>query len=216
MGPKRGEDKEKGQKTLEFNSQDDQPLWARRMEDRMTASFADLCQNVTLLEQRVERGEKETQAKLKRIEERMTDMEFHNRKYNLLFFGLPTEGPAEVKVRRFLSKDLELPDADSILFHHCHPLPAGRDGKQPVIVRLVNFMDREKILRSLPKLKGKGVKVSVVTDLPKTLRVKRTELQSKMREMRRADSTRFLRVIERGQDVRLEERKGGNWQKIND
>jgi hypothetical protein len=135
-------------------------------------------------------------------------MEFHNRKYNLLFFGLPSEGSADSKVRQFLAKDLDL-EADTILFHHCHPLPAGKDGKQPVIVRFVRFQDKEKVLRALPKLRGKQSRVSVITDLSKSLRQKRAELQTRMREMKRADGSRVLRVIERGQIIRMEERKGG-------
>jgi hypothetical protein len=214
MGPKKdGQDKQ--QKILDFNNAEDQPAWARNMENRLTSKFNEVTESVRLLELRMAQGEKETEQKFRKVEERMDDFEFHQRKYNLLFFGLPDQIPAERAVKKFLKEDLGMAEADSILLQHCHPLPAGRNGTKPVIARFVCFADRDKVLRALPKLRGKGVKVSVSTDLPRRLRMKRAELLNEMRDMRKTDSSRVLRVVERGQEVRIEEKKGGTWNKIN-
>jgi hypothetical protein len=215
MGPKR-DGQDKGQKTLDFNAGDEQPPWAKNMENRLSTKFAEVADSLSVLEQRIGKVETDAKAKFERVETRMDDFEFHQRKYNLLFFGLPNQEPAEKTVKQFLKNDLEMGDmADGILLQHCHPLPAGRDGQRPVIARFVCFADRERVLRSLPKLRGKNVKVSVATDLPRALRLKRADLQKEMKTLKRADPSRILRVIERGQEIRMEERKGGKWDKIN-
>jgi hypothetical protein len=50
-------------------------------------------------------------------------------------------------------------------------------------------------------------------DLPKELRQKRSELQRQMKAMKSADNARILRVAERGQSIRIEEKekKTGKW-----
>ena len=66
-------------------------------------------------------------------------------------------------------------------------------------------------MRSLPKLRGKGKKISVVTDLPKPLREKRSMLSKTVGDGRKRGES--LRLRERGQNVWIEELKDGNWVK---
>jgi arginine deiminase len=210
MPPKK--DADKNQKILDFNVGDEQPPWAKNMENRLSEKFDQVASSVAILETRLEHVEREAGESFKKLQDQMTDFEFHQRKYNLLFFGLPDEmKPAETRVKEFLDRELQI-DSASMVFQNCHPLPAGR-GTRPVIARFLTFADRDKVLKSLPKLKGKNLKVTVMTDLPKELRQKRSELQRQMKAMKSADNARILRVAERGQSIRIEEKekKTGKW-----
>lgn len=210
MPPRKEQDR--NQKTLELSSPDEQPSWARNMESRLSARFDQVCESVSILETRIDRIETETDDRFKKFQSQMEEYEFHQRKYNLIFFGLKDElKPAETRVKEFLERDMEMTSAKNMLFQHCHPLPAQRDSTRPVIVRFVSFSDKEAVLRNLSRLKGKSCKVSVVTDLPKTMRDKRNELRKEMRAMKEKDGGRILRVAERGQAVRIEEKKAGKW-----
>ena len=217
MGPK----KHNQQITEHYERQDDQqPQWAKRMEERITSKFDDLQQSIAMTDDRVTKLEKELEEKIKKVERYQEEREFHDRKLNLLIFGLEVKAgasgdEAEQKVRDFFNSDLELDNTDpgSMLFQACHPLPSPRPTK-PVIVRFVKMADRERVLRALPKLKGKKKPISVRTDLPPTLRQKRAELEKKRKELRADNSSRVIRVVERGQMIQLEEKKSGAWVKI--
>jgi hypothetical protein len=212
MGPKK--DSDKNQKTLDFNVGDEQPPWAKNMENRLSEKFEQVASSVAILETRIEHVEKETGESFKRLQEQVTDFEFHQRKYNLLFFGLPDEmKPAETRVKEFLDRELQI-DSASMVFQNCHSLPAGR-GTRPIIARFLTFADRDRVLKSLPKLKGKNLKVTVMTDLPKALRQKRADLQRELKVMKMADASRILRIAERGKSIRIEEKKAGKWISVN-
>jgi hypothetical protein len=198
-----------------------QPQWARRMEEILSEKMEAVTQAVTHLDDHA----KETGAKfeqidqrLLKIDERIDGMEFHDRKYNLLFFGLKVNrDDCETGVRAFLRDDLELGDEEKHMsFQHCHPLPPSNKGVPACIVRFVSFKHRERVLQSLGKLKGKNKRVSVRTDLPRVLREKRAKLQQQIGIMKQQNRDRILRVAEKGQDVILQEKIRGTWSKVND
>jgi cell division protein ZapA (FtsZ GTPase activity inhibitor) len=218
MPPRKDTTKDKDNNTTritDYISEDQPPVWARKleekleqMEERLVGRFQNLQEVINMQDHRIANIETKTAKRCQDLEERMTDAEFHQRKYNLLFFGLkttPTE--CEKQVKEFMTSDLEIADAESMLFQHCHPLPPGTT----VIVRFVQFKDRERVLRSLAKLKGKNKKVTVRTDLPKDMREKRRNLHQQMQELKK-DTNKIMRVAERGQTIRLEEKKNGKWE----
>jgi uncharacterized protein YdiU (UPF0061 family) len=207
MGPK---GKDASQKTLNDFGAEEQPQWAKKMEERLGVKFDQVAESVTVLEARLQSVEQRSEAKLKALESRLTEMEYHSRKYNLIFFGLEDQGGnAEKAVRTFLRTSLEIESADNMAFNHVHPLPAGRQGPPPIIARFSRFPDRERVLRSLGKLRGKGNKVTVATDLPKPMREKRQAMLEKVRAARQANPNKIVRLVERAQEIRVEEKVGG-------
>lgn len=214
MGPR----KDPAQKTIEFG-QEEQPAWAKRLEEKLISmeerlvKISEVTDAVAVLDGRVAEIERRSEEKIKLLENRLNEFEFHQRKYNLIFFGLAPSENAEETVRAFLRDDLDLADAGKMPFQHCHPLPA-RDNGQPIIVRFGSFKDKEKVLKNLKNLRGKNKKVSVSTDLPRPLRERRKALGRKAKALR--ESGKAVRVVERGQEVRLEQRVDGRWRKIDE
>jgi pyruvate-formate lyase-activating enzyme len=77
----------------------------------------------------------------------------------------------------------------------------------------VQFKDRERVLRALAKLRGKNKNVTVRTDLPKEVREKRKNLFQQLHAIRQDNKNTIIRVAERGQTIRLEEKKpNGRWE----
>jgi hypothetical protein len=196
------------------NDAETPPAWAKQLEENIVGR---LQETINFQDGRITELHKTTQEGFKRFDERMEDFEFHTRKFNLLFFGLNYEGnnECEAAIRKFIREDLEIGDrGDRMLFAHCHPLPRSAPNVSASIVRFVQFCDRDLIMKSLSKLRGKGSKVSVRTDLPKKLRERRNALQKELARIRREEKNRTVRLLERGQEIRLEEKKHGNWNKI--
>jgi hypothetical protein len=209
MGPRRDpkDSSNSSQQQITTFTTEDQPVWAKRMEEKILERIDDVTSQMS--------SHAEELAKLKaQTQEKFNDLEYHQRKYNLLIFGLnskisSTEDCEEV-VRTFFEKDLELgAEVSNMIFHNCHPLKKG------CIVRFVRFRDKERVLKSLGKLRGKNMKVSVRTDLPKDLREKRTQLLQKVFDLRRNNPDRVLRVAERGMNIQIEEKTAGKWSKLN-
>jgi hypothetical protein len=112
---------------------------------------------------------REIWAGFQRMDEKVGDFEFHTRKFNLLFFGLRYDGKeCEAAIRMFIRDGQEIGDrGDRMLFAHCHPLPRSALTVSASTVHFMQLCDRDLVLKSLSKLRGKGSKVSVRTDLPK-------------------------------------------------
>jgi hypothetical protein len=220
MGPKKDPPKNNpgtNPKIQDYLDDAQPPIWAKKMEDRIVQSLREVSDSVASQSERLDDIEKRVDKRFQRLEERLENHEFHQRKYNLLFYGLKLE-PAvdcEVQVRKFMERDLEMGNTTAIPFANIHPLPPTAGGSA-CIVRFVAYKDKERILKSLGKLKGKNCGVTVRTDLPPIMRSKRKELLQRMRELKTEDRSRTLRVAERGQELFLEEKSGpgGKWKKM--
>lgn len=174
MPPRKDPAKENAKITgliTDYVSDEQPPAWAKKfeemignMETRIVDRIQNLQESMAIQDGWIRDFEEKTEKRCKDIEERMSDAEFHQRKYNLVFLGLTVnQGDCEKRVREFMVSGLEIPEAEakSMLFAHCHPMPGSA-----VIVRFVQYRDRERILKSLSKLKGKQYRVTVRTDLP--------------------------------------------------
>jgi hypothetical protein len=220
MGGKKDQSKEKENSTNRITDYVEDltpPPWAKKldekldqMEERLVGRFEGLQDVLNMQDAKIADLETQTKRRCQTLEERMTDAEFHQRKYNLLFFGLQTTPKeCEQQVKEFMKEALEIPDAEAVLFQHCHQLPPGNT----VIVRFVQFKDRERVLRALTKLRGKNKNVTVRTDLPKEMREKRKNLFQQLHAIRQDNKNTIIRVAERGQTIRLEEKKtNGRWE----
>jgi hypothetical protein len=145
---------------------------------------------------------------VKEVRVRLTDFEFHTRKYNVIIHCLSTEGQdCEDAVQAFFKTEIKL-DVAPFLLAACHPLlnPKGKT----TIVRFVRLKDKNLVMRSLVNLRGKKG-LSVRTDLPKELRLVRSELAKNVANLHRASET--VRLRERGMQLWIEEKKDGAWVK---
>lgn len=186
---------------------DEAPVWAQKLTatmEEVKAEVADLREGLVTDLKRVERKIDSTKAEL---EQRIEDLEFNSRKYNLLIWGLSitNSNNCEEKVRAFLTSELEIVNVAEIPFAACHPLQGNT-----VIVRLARMSDRENILKQTKRLRGKNY--SVKTDLPVRLRILRNTLWKQATGLRKEG--RVVRVRERGKDVIMEEKKGNAWSRI--
>lgn len=186
------------------------------MEEKIINQLTVMSQSLEFHGAKLEELRSETDAFKNEMKTRLNEMEYHQRKYNLLFFGLKfAPNNCEEAVREFIAKDLEIgkEPAGAMFFQHCHPLSDSL-GKSACIVRFVCFRDRDKVLKSLGKLKGKNSKVTVRTDLPKDFRNTRKQLLGELAEFRKKDPGRILRLSERGMVIRIEEKKNGQQSKV--
>jgi hypothetical protein len=180
---------------------DDAPRWAQRLETRIMEQL-----------QKVTDWLDQDGVEIRALKERLIHSDYHSRKYNLLIFGLKigSADECEKKVVEFFKTDLEIDEADRMLFAACHPLPGANPSS---IVRFVKLSDRDKVLRSLGKLKGKGKRITVMTDLPSEAREKRKMLSKTVAEGRKNGDA--IRLRERGLNLWIEEKKEGRWVKRN-
>jgi hypothetical protein len=169
------------------------PQWARHLENVMREEFQKLG----------DRLGKEEEA-VKEVRVRLRDFEFHTRKYNVIIHGLDTAGKdCEDAVQEFFKTDLKL-DAAPFLLAACHPLPSPKT----TIVRFVRLRDKDLVMRSLVNLRGKKG-LSVRSDLPKELRLVRSDLAKNVANLRKDGY--IVRLKERGMQMWIEEKKDGAW-----
>lgn len=203
----------KGQSSIEKFTEGEPP-WASALCQRLTERFDAVSEEIkNILSETAEelRGRiVDVEQKYTFLQDKVEELEFHSRKYNLIVWGLGANYKnCEEKLRDFFKKDLEIDD--EILLQNCHTLPENN-----VIVRFVRFSDRERVLRSGRKLKGK--KISMKTDLPPKLRALRVEKHKQVKRMREDNREKMFRVVERGRSVFIEARVKGNeqakWEKL--
>lgn len=163
------------------------------------------------IEEDLAEAERKCVARNTELSARIDQIEFHERKYNLIVRGLavPGQGEEEAILKTFLTEKLEIAEAANWRFVNLHRLGQG------IICRFHCWAHREQVLTNARR-KLKGTRISVITDLPATLRVKRTELVKKAAEIRQGGKQ--ARVIERGADIVLQtrERATDQWQKYED
>lgn len=173
--------------------------------------------------------------RINEMEQRMDRMECHNRKYNLLIYGLvvPTNGDVEHALQNFFRDKLNIEKEILICNSHRLPRPTVTQNKtkgdnsrslpEPIIVRFVKWSDRELILGSAKNL-VKEDKISIRTDLCRSLKVKRGKLAHNAFQLRKQASSSnpetYIRTRIRESiqipDVWLEvqRKNGGSWEKV--
>ena len=110
-------------------------------------------------------GNEKIEARLKWVEDKLTDLENRSRRENLLFFGIPDDreeswASSEEKISTFLKEKLGL-DKD-IVFHRVHRIGKYRRGAnaRPIIAKLLLSKDKELIMKNVGKLKDTGFSIS--------------------------------------------------------
>lgn len=155
--------------------------------------------------------------KLEEINNKLLLLEKQDRKYNLLFYGIPEERNENVydKVRDLCLNDLEISPVrvDNMYFANGHRLPSKSNaGPRPLIIRFTSFQDRELVLEKAPKLAGSRRRI--LSDLPLKLKEERGRLAKIAYRIRQEEKLQ-TRIREQGLEIFLEVRKDRNnsWEK---
>ena len=148
----------------------------------------------------------ETRSEIQKLRDDVERLEFHQRKYNLIFSGVKAKrGEEEGAIKKLLTETMGLAEPAFVNVHLIgKPVAAGdRNKTQNIIARFQRWEDRQAVLFNAKKLKDTvyGVK----TDLPARLQSKREKLLVKRKELK--TTGRIVRVIERGRDVVLQTKK---------
>lgn len=178
------------------------------------------------LEKSVPDAEKRLNKYITELEKKLVRLEIHDRKNNLLFYGISKSNGAvnentESLMRDFLSTEMGLNKswAESLPIVNVHRLPKSNyntahsvSTPPPIIMHLVHTKDKELILRATSALRGK--KITVRTDLPPDLKRERGKLANVAYNIRQTQHLQTrIRVIDI--DMVLETRPGngvGPWQ----
>ena len=176
----------------------------------------------------------------KELKDSILAMELHNRKQNLLIYGVVKEQGENVqeKVKGIIEKlGISREVVTNMLMVNIHRLPrrhpGGEDrrGPDPLIVRFATMFDRDLVLRQFQQKQFDLMKAAkenadanvqsrlpfrIITDLPPLLKRRRFDLEKSAYQLRKEknQSTR-IRVV--GLDVVLEKREKGSsaaWQKV--
>lgn len=166
----------------------------------------------------VEREQEEKRSKLeesltKKIDElnnKLLLLEKHDRKYNLLFNGVEEEQSEKLydKMRQFFVRSLHIDEArvERIYFSNGHRLPTDSKfvGPKPVIMRFMNYEDRELVLSQAYHLAGS--RKSIHTDLPVVMKKERQRLAKCAYDIRQKEALK-TRIRDKGLEMVLEVRK---------
>ena len=121
----------------------------------------------------------EMDVKIKELNEKLLLLEKQDRKYNLLFYGIPEERGEylfEMMRQLFLDVlDISASRVDGMFFMNGHRLPSQpASGPRPVLINFCSFEDREIVLSKAYKLAGSRRRI--LTDLPVVIKRERGRL----------------------------------------
>jgi hypothetical protein len=125
------------------------------------------------------------------IREDHLKMQTHTMKHNLIFGGieqtaLDYEEETEAVLKEFIKTELEITDADQIIFQNVHRLRKRNDDKpRNIIARFTHYKDHERVRKVVPvKLKEK-TRYTVNQQYPTEIINRRQNLYPKMKELQR-------------------------------
>lgn len=159
-------------------------------------------------DERFDKVEKDLDKKINDLNSKLQLLEKHDRKYNLLFYGIKEEPNEDVfdKIKGILCTDMKIEEerVERIYFAHGHRLPTEGQGPRPIIIRFTAFEDRELILSKAKLLAGSRRRILV--DLPVVMKKERDRLAKVAFEIRQKEKLQ-TRIIDRGLNVHLQVRK---------
>lgn len=146
------------------------------------------------------------------IRDAMTAMEIHERKRNLLFYGIEKkndENIQEVIRKAITSLDVSESTAQNMIFNNVHRLPRKPNENiktpDPIIVRFVCMSDRNEVLAAFERIQRRPKpaktpddtpRITIRTDLPAELKKARYQLEREAYNLRKTQnmSTRIRLV----------------------
>ena len=178
-------------------------------------------------------------AKLKAdMEEKLILQEMHNRKQNLLFYGVGSHSKEDIydTTHTVIADFLDMPkeEAAKIPLINAHRLPtrkadgaASNDRPEPIIVRFARMADRDKVLRAFEQPRRETNRtgpqppnrLTVRTDLPAAMKRERGRLANIAFDLRKNHALK-TRIVIQGTKVILQTKKlnepSTNWSKWSD
>ena len=159
---------------------------------------------------KLEEAEKRIDDKLEELDNKLMLLEKQDRKYNLLFYGIPQEANERLydKMRYFFETELgiETEKAPNIHFVNDHRYPTKNKGPNPVILRFSSFDDRELVLSHAINLKTRK---RILTDLPNKMKIERNRIANIAYQIRKGEELQ-TRIKDKGLDLYLDVRKDKN------
>lgn len=155
---------------------------------------------------------------LEELEKKLLYQEKHDRRYNLLFYGIPeVKGKnLEVEMKDFFKTKLDIPkeSVDSMLFANYHRIPSESKGPRPVIVKFVCMSHRDLVYSKSFHPILRDEKKRILSDLPVAMKRQRGKLAKYAYNIRQAEKKQ-TRIVEKGLSVYLEVRKDkeSDWEK---
>lgn len=156
----------------------------------------------------IEKAKSDLNQKISELNSKLLLLEKHDRKYNLLFYGIQEEPGEDVieKLKTMFINDLEIDEdkVESMYFAHGHRLPSRGQGPKPIILRFISYEDRELVLSNARKLVGSRRRILV--DLPEPMKIERNRLAKRAYDFRKKDQLQ-TRIRDKGLEVYIETRK---------
>ena len=160
---------------------------------------------------KLEEAEKRIDDKLEELDNKLMLLEKQDRKYNLLFYGIPQEANERLydKMRYFFETELgiEKEKAQNIHFVNGHRYPTKNKGPNPVILRFSSFDDRELVLSHAKNLLK--TRKRILTDLPNKMKIERNRIANIAYQIKKGEELQ-TRIKDKGLDLYLEVRKDKN------
>ena len=161
---------------------------------------------VTKQQEAIEESLQFTKRDLAELQRRHIKLECHSRRGNLKFFGIKERGresneDTEEVLREFLRNDLKIPGEDerNIHFDRVHRISSRRASNaqdlkpRPIIVKLVDFLDKE-FIKSFIKNLTKGSKFGIADDFPKEVEEIRKKLHPVLKTAKQQKRVAFFKV----------------------
>jgi hypothetical protein len=133
-------------------------------------------------------------SEMKKVNDKLREIEDRSRRNNLRFDGVKenqneTWEDSERKISKLLREQLEIKEQIQIeRAHRTGPKQTKKD--RTIIIKLLNYKDKEKILRNANKLKGSGIFIN--EDFCKETNGIRSELRKQMKEERQKGKYAFI------------------------
>ena len=157
---------------------------------------------------KLEEAEKRVDEKIKELGNKLLLLEKQDRKYNLLFYGIPQEANERLydRMRHFFATELgiEKETAQNIHFVNGHRYPTKNKGPNPVIIRFSSWDDRELVLSHAKNLLNTGKRI--LTDRPTKMKIERNRIANIAYQIRKGEELQ-TRIKDKGLDLYLEVRK---------
>jgi len=159
--------------------------------------------------EKLEKQKTDLQKQIDSLSEKVVLLEKHERKYNILIYGIDDRDQDEniyAVTRHLFTQELEIDHrkAQAIPIANAHRLPTRSKGPKPIIVRFLHFGDKQLVMSRAHKLAGKQIRI--LDDLPVSMKEERFLLSHVAYKIRKNEKLQ-TRIRDNGAHMMLETRK---------
>ncbi|KAK6178422.1 hypothetical protein SNE40_013214 [Patella caerulea] len=170
------------------------------------------CENTDQLKTEAQKIRVQIKEEVQMLNEKSILAEKHDRKYNLVFYGIPQTNEEDINetMSNFLQEQLQLNSKMEIANQHRLRKREDREGPPPIIVKFVHYRDLEAVLQKRNLLR-KGQQV--LQDLPQVMKQERHKLAGIAYDIRKHEHLK-TRIRDHGIHMILETRgTGEKWKR---